>query len=97
MTSEKMRNSVTKSFVDTGTGPDDDGVYKRYRSNKRAVVKLQVKPLEPSPINFRIFQYVASMAMEGELADDMIDDDDDDDDDDDGVEEDEEEAYDEDE
>ena len=55
MTSEKMRNSVTKSFVDTGTGPDDDGVYKRYRSNKRAVVKLQVKPLEPSPINFRIF------------------------------------------
>jgi hypothetical protein len=61
-------------------------------------VKLEVKPLGPSPINFSTFQYIASMAMEGEFADDMIDDDDDDDND--GVEEDEEdeqEAYEEDE
>jgi len=48
-------------------------------------VKLEVKPLGLSPINFSAFQSVASMAMEGEFADDMIDDDDDD-----GVEEDEE-------
>ena len=48
-------------------------------------MKLEVKPLGLSPINFSAFQRVASMAMEGELADDAIDDDDD--------EEDEEEAH----
>ena len=57
-------------------------------------MKLEVKPLGLSPINFSAFQSVASMAMEGEFADDIVDDDDDDDND--GVEEDEEdeeEAY----
>ena len=94
MTTEEMRSSVAKSLMDTGAGPNDDGVYKRRCSNKRATVKLEVKPLGPSPINFSALQYIASMAMEGEFADDMIDDDDDDDND--GVEEDEEdeeEAY----
>ncbi len=56
------------------------------------------RPVWPSPINFRTFQYVASIAVEGESADDVIDDDDSDNDG--GVEEDEEDeekAYDEDE
>ena len=87
VTTEKMRSSVAKSFLDTGTGPNDDGVFKRYCSNKRAIVKLEVKPLKPSLVNFTTLQYIASMAMEGNFADDMIDDDDDDD----GVEEDEDE------
>ena len=84
--------------MDTGAGPNDDGAYKRRCSDKKATAKLEAKPLGPSPINFNTFQYIASMAMEGEFADDMIDDDDDDDND--GVEEDEEdeqEAYEEDE
>ena len=77
--------------MDTGAGPNDDGAYKRRCSDKKATAKLEAKPLGPSPINFNTFQYIASMAMEGEFADDMIDDDDDNND---GVEdeEDEEEA-----
>lgn len=87
VTTEKMRSSVIKSLLDTGAGPDENGVYRRCHSNKRAAVKLEVKSPEPSLINFRTFQHIASMAMEGEFADDMIDDDDDDSDE--GVEEDE--------
>ena len=82
MSTDGMKRSIAKSFIDTGTGCDDDGEFQKfYYKREKSEVKLELRLHKPSAICYNLLSYLICLDGDGESFDEVLDDEEDDDDD----------------
>ena len=66
MSTDGMKRSIAKSFIDTGTGCDDDGEFQKfYYKREKSEVKLELRLHKPSAICYNLLSYLICLDGDG--------------------------------